>query len=107
MTLDEVKKHLRVLDDFEDEMIQEYLDWAVSKVKSAITRNTEHNDFFEGNRHYNRAVAMLTAHYYENRLPVVEKNSHSLTFGVRDAITHLKADYLHYVRAMSEPYDDE
>lgn len=108
MDLELVKKHLRVLDDFEDEAIEMYKEWAETKVQDAVTNDpTFHTEFFNSNSHYERAVILLTAHYFSNRLPLSNRPQYNLTFGLRDALSHLQANFLTYLNELSndEPFN--
>ncbi|MFD2829231.1 head-tail connector protein [Corticicoccus populi] len=103
MDLETVKKHIRVLDDFEDDILTEYLEWSKTKVESSVT-STPHLyiTFFESNSHYKRAVILLTAHYFNNRLPLSDKPQYNLSFGLRDALSHLNANFLMYQKELNE-----
>lgn len=107
MELETVKKHLRVIDDFEDDVILIYLDWAEQKVKDSVTNDPmPYELFFNENSHYKRAVALLTAHYFRNRLPLVDKPQHNLTFGLRDALSHLQVDFIHYKNELEAEFNE-
>lgn len=102
MELATVKKHLRVIDDFEDDVIQMYMGWAQQKVKSSVTDEPIMYDlFFDQNPHYDRAVILLTAHYFNNRLPLADKPQYNLAFGLNDALSHMRADFLRYEEEMN------
>lgn len=103
MKIEEIKKHLRVIDNFEDDVIQTFLEWSESKVKGSVTNETEkYNSFFVDNTNYQRAVILLTAHYFNNRLPLSDRPQYNLTFGLRDALSHLQADFLVYTQNEEE-----
>ena len=96
MDLNTVKKHIRVDHDFEDDLIQQYMNWAEDEVKDSVSTSLSRNEaYFEGNKHYEKAVALLTSHYFHNRLPMVEANrvSNNLPYGVMSAIHKLRGDY--------------
>lgn len=102
-----IKKHIRVIDDFEDDAIEMYLKWAENKIKSSVTNYPDmYSNFFNNSVEYERAVILLTSHYFNNRLPTHDKIQYNLAFGLRDAMSHLKADFYAYKREM-EAIDDE
>jgi len=106
MNIEEVKKHLRVIDNFEDDVIQMYLEWSEDKVKDAITNEPSlYIEFFNNNTHYQRAVILLTAHYFNNRLPLSDRPQYNLTFGLRDALSHLNANFLIYKNELDAEVD--
>lgn len=106
MELEQIKKHLRVIDDFEDDAIEMYLQWAEDKVKDAITNDPSlHIEFFNNNSHYQRAVILLVSHYFNNRLPLSDKPQYNLTFGFRDALSHLQANFLTYQKELEIEVD--
>ena len=94
MELEKLKQHVRVDHSFEDDLIRDYLGWAEAEVKDSVTTAPDRNEsYFEGNPHYERAVALLTSHYFENRLPMVETTMHNLPFGITSAIHKLRGGY--------------
>lgn len=102
MELETIKRHLRVIDNFEDDAIEMYLQWAEEKVKDAITNEPLlYTEFFNNNTHYQRAVILLTAHYFNNRLPL-SKPQHNLTFGFRDALSHLQANFILFKKELED-----
>src|SRR5699024_7733284 len=106
MELEQIKKHLRVIDNFEDDTILMYLEWAEEKVKDAITNEPSlYIEFFNNNSHYQRAVILLVSHYFNNRLPLSDKPQYNLTFGFRDALSHLQANFLTYKKELETEVD--
>lgn len=106
MELELIKKHMRVMDNFEDDAIEMYVSWAEEKVKDAITNDPLlYTEFFDNNSHYQRAVILLTAHYFNNRLPLSDKPQYNLTFGFRDALSHLQANFLTYKKELETEVD--
>ncbi|HBV22267.1 MAG TPA: hypothetical protein DEB42_00550 [Jeotgalicoccus sp.] len=103
MELETIKRHLRVIDNFEDDTILMYLEWAEEKVKDAITNDPLlYEEFFDNNSHYQRAVILLTAHYFSNRLPLSDKPQYNLTFGFRDALSHLRANFMVFKKELED-----
>ena len=94
MELEQFKKHIRVDHSFEDDLIQEYRQWAEAEIKDSVTTAEDRDEkYFEGNPHYNRAVALLSSHYFENRLPMTDTTPHNLPYGIMSAIHKLRGGY--------------
>ncbi|AQL56418.1 head-tail connector protein [Abyssicoccus albus] len=94
MELQTIKGHLRIDHDFEDKEISHYIKWAESEVKDSVsTSKTRNEDFFVDNIHFEKAVTLLTSHYFENRLPQTNLTLSELPFGVISAIHKLRGDY--------------
>lgn len=94
MELEKLKRHMRVDHDFEDALITDYQVWAESEVKDSVSTSDNRNeDYFKDNPHFDKAVTLLTTHYFENRLPQVEVNLYNLPFGVISAIQKMRGDY--------------
>lgn len=94
MNLNTIKKHLRLTFDYDDEVLNNYLNWAEKKIKSSVNVDyEEHSDYFFENFDYDRAVVLLVAHYYENRKPTTDRPQYNMIYGIEDAIFHMKYDY--------------
>lgn len=94
MKLEKIKKHIRVDHSFEDDLIEDYVEWAESEIKDSVSTSPERNeDYFDNSKHYERAVVLLTGHYFENRLPMVETELKNLPFGITSAIHKLRGAY--------------
>lgn len=94
ITLEQLKMHLRTDHDFDDLIIETYKQWAQEEVKDSVsTSETRNEGYFEENSHFDRAVVLLTAHYYENRLPMSDIVIRELPFGVASAIQKLRGGY--------------
>ena len=94
MELEKVKKHVRVDHSFEDDLLETYIEWAELEVKDSVSTSENINDeYFTDNPHYERAVTLLTAHYFENRLPMSETRLNNLPFGVMSAIHKMRGAY--------------
>lgn len=94
LPLDQVKKHVRVDHSFEDDLLETYIEWAESEVKDSVSTSENINDeYFTDNPHYERAVTLLTAHYFENRLPMSETRLNNLPYGVTSAVHKLRGGY--------------
>ena len=94
MELEQLKQHIRVDHSFEDDLIFEYKKWAEAEIKDSVSTSGNRNEsFFEDNPHYDRAVVLLTSHFFENRLPMVEVVVHNLPYGIMSAIHKLRGGY--------------
>lgn len=92
--LEKIKSHLRVPHDLEDSDIDDYLQFAKSDVVEAVFDSHDSNlkmNELELDPSFQRAVIMLTAYYYENRLTISEVNQHESPFSVTHAIQTLRA----------------
>ena len=95
MELEDLKKHLRVDHDFEDELIKQYQVWAEEEIKDSVsTAPNRDDDYFEDNPHFERAVVLLTSHYFENRLPMTEVNLQTIPFAITSAVQKLRGGYI-------------
>ena len=99
MDLDTLKTHIRVDHDFEDALIESYKTWAEEEIKDSVTTDPRRdNNYFEGNAHYEKAVILLTSHYYHNRLPMIGVTRQNpanilLPFAIHGAIQKLRGGY--------------
>jgi len=95
MDLEKMKLFLKVDHDFEDELIATYIDWAKADIIHSVTTEKAVNmDFFKGNRQFEKAVVLLTSHFFENRIPFTEKRRViEYPYGVLDAIQKLRGSY--------------
>lgn len=94
MELSTLKLHLRITHSVEDELLDIYKGWAEDEVKDSVsTSPTLNNEFFENNKHYERAVALLTAFYYENRVAYSDTSQVSMPDGVLSAIQKMRGEY--------------
>lgn len=94
MDLQLLKKHLRVDHSFEDDLLLEYKSWAEEEIMDSVSTEVLRDDaFFHTNTHFNRAVALLTAHYYENRLAYDERSLEEAPASVLSAIQKLRGSY--------------
>lgn len=101
LNLKRVKSHLRVPHDLEDDDIQDYLDFAKNDVTEAVFDAQDDNldtDGLEKDPSFKRAVIMLTAYYYENRLTISEINMKESPFSVTHAIQTLRAHRDRYLK---------
>lgn len=93
MDLKTVKGHIRA-EDFEDDELTMYLEWAEAEIKDSVSTSKSRNElYFDDNKHYEKAVVLLTSHYFENRLPMIDINPNNLPFSIDSAIHKLRGDY--------------
>ncbi|WP_239724555.1 head-tail connector protein [Mammaliicoccus sp. A-M4] len=94
MELETLKLHLRITHSGEDELLKEYKSWAEDDIKDSVSTSPTRNDeFFENNSHYKKAVAMLTAFYFENRLAYSDVAQVSMPDSVLSAIQKMRGAY--------------
>src|SRR5699024_12390418 len=95
MDLEKMKLFLKVDHDFEDELIATYIDWAKADIIHSVTTEKAVNmDFFKGNRQFEKAVVLLTSHFFENRIPFTEKRMViEYPYGDSDVIKKLSGSY--------------
>lgn len=94
LDLEKIKNHLRVPHELEDEVIQDYIEFAKNDVMEAVFDAQDKDLDIEGlekDPSFKRAVIMLTSYYYENRLTVSEINMKESPFSVTHAIQTLRA----------------
>lgn len=95
MNLQLLKKHLRVDHSFEDDLILEYQQWAEEEIKDSVSTEVLRDEsFFTLNPHFNRAVVLLTAHFYENRIAYDEKSLKEAPSTVLSAIQKMRGSYM-------------
>lgn len=94
MDLQLLKNHLRVDHSFEDGLITQYKEWAEAEIKDSVSTEKDRNeDFFEENAHFERAVTLLTAYFYENRLAYDDVDWKEAPSAVLSAIQKLRGGY--------------
>lgn len=94
MSLDTLKLHLKVSHSFEDDLIQQYYDWAQEEIKDSVSTSPNRNEsFFEENKIYERAVVMLTAHYFEQRISYSDVQLSEVNDSVTSSIQKLRGSY--------------
>lgn len=95
MDLSRMKRHLRVDHYFEDDLIADYQAWAEEEIKDSVSTEVLRNEsFFEGNPHFERAVFLLTSHYFENRIGYSEKSLSHVPDGILSAVQKLRGSYV-------------
>lgn len=95
MNLELLKKHLRVDHSFEDDLIAQYMLWAAEEIKDSVTTEPLRDElFFEENAHFERALVLLTAFYYENRLAYDDRKLEESPASVLSAIQKMRGSYV-------------
>lgn len=95
MYLSEIKVHLRVDHSFEDALIETYMRWAEDEVKDSVSTSIYRNEaYFKDNSHFERAVVLLVAYYFENRVAYSEKVMHNAPDAVLSAVQKLRGGYV-------------
>lgn len=95
MDIETLKLHMHVTHDMEDELIQMYKEWAESDIKDAVYPDDETRDeqFFEGNRHFERAVFLLASYWFEARYAYSDIEYRAMPNGVLNCIQKLRGAY--------------
>lgn len=96
INLETAKRACRVDYDFEDDLIQLYMDASQSVIKGAITKNEKYSDFYTDNPAYTLAVIQLTKHYFDNRSSTTEFNLSKVPVGTLTLIQSLRQDYANW-----------
>lgn len=90
----QIKEHIRIDHSFEDDLLDTYIEWAKAEIKDSVSTSENLNEnYFADNPHYERAVTLLTAHFFENRLPMTEVNLNNVPFGIMSAVHKLRGGY--------------
>lgn len=98
-----LKKHLRVDHSFEDDLIAQYKLWAEEEIKDSVTTEPLRDElFFEANVHFERAVVLLTAFYYENRLAYDDRKLEESPVSVLSAIQKMRGSYVSVADVIQE-----
>src|SRR5699024_12058256 len=62
MDINTIKKHLRVSHDFEDDLIEMYVEWAKSDILSSVTTSNDVDmEYVEDSFQFKKAVVLLTS----------------------------------------------
>lgn len=97
MTLEELKNYIKVDYSADDALILQLQRSAVEYLLAAIDAEATEADFSELER-FNLAVAMLVAHWYENRSATTTSNGQMMTvneipYAIKPMIRQLQAWY--------------
>lgn len=95
MDLKALKLHMRVTHNLEDSLIEMYKGWAESEIKDSVypDDDTRNDTFFVNNVHFDKAVFLLTAYYYEQRFNYSDVQYHAIPDGVQGVIHKLRGAY--------------
>ncbi len=89
MTLEEVKKYLRVDDNEEDDVIQSLIMAADSYLKKSTGKLMSGTNKIENDELYNMCLKLLIAHWYENRGVEIAGNLTKISHSVDALINHI------------------
>lgn len=93
MNIKTIKSHLRIPHDLEDDLIEEYMEWAESTVMESITsEDNADTEYIKDNIQFKKAVIMLTSFYYEQRMPIGDMKTEELPYSVLDSIQKLRGN---------------
>lgn len=101
MMLGRVKRHLRLTHEMEDESVLDYINWSENDIIEAVYDRYDSDldiEALELDVNYQKAVTMMAAHYFENRLSISEVNIHEAPFSVTHAIQNLRAHRGRYLK---------
>lgn len=90
--LDNLKEHMRVDNDFDDELIKSYQSTAISHLINSIGGKPD-DEFYQNNDEFDLAVKMLTDQYYRERSATTNNNQKNVAYGVQSIILQLKPAY--------------
>lgn len=105
MKLDTIKEHLRVNHSLEDNLIEQYLEWAKSVIINAVFDSYDSNldkELLEKDTTFKMGCTMLTTYYYENRLSISEVNQHDNPYSVLHAIQTLRGNRKRFLKGDSD-----
>lgn len=93
LTIEDVKRHARVIHELEDDSFSDYLDWARSSVTSSLgSLDLLNLENLYKSFEYKKAVIMLANHYYDNRILLNERTLTEQPYSVMDSIQKLSGD---------------
>lgn len=97
-----IKQHLRISHSLEDDLITQYINWSTDTVLNAVFDKYTQDidmDSLQVDITFQRAVILLTAYFYENRLLISEVNMHDAPYSVLNAIQSLRANRQHLIKS--------
>lgn len=94
LSVPDVKKHIRLDHSFEDDQLARYIEWAEAEIKDSVSTSSTRNEaYFTGNTHFERAVTLLAAHFFENRLAMSDVDLNNVPYGILSAVHKLRGGY--------------
>lgn len=95
MDLKTLKLHMHVTHEMEDELIEMYKEWAETDIKDSVYPDdeTRNEEFFEDNKHFERATFLLTSYYFESRYAYSDVEYRTAPNGVLSCIQKMRGAY--------------
>lgn len=85
-----LKKHCKIDHNSEDDLLEEYYNWAKYDIANAVTDDIE---WLEEQPSFRTAVYPLTAYYFENRIAFEERNLNYAPHMVLSVVHKLRDAY--------------
>ncbi|PTJ01915.1 phage head-tail adapter protein [Staphylococcus simulans] len=85
-----LKKHCKIDHNSEDDLLEEYYNWAKYDIANAVTDDIE---WLEEHPLYRAAVYLLTAYYFENRIAFEERDLNYAPHMVLSVVHKLRDAY--------------
>lgn len=82
--LKNIKKYLKVEHDVEDELIQDFIEWAKALIKAKTGQTFKENDVL-----YKDLIRLLVAYRYYNRNAIGEKNLSEYPYSITELLKTL------------------
>lgn len=82
--LKNIKKYLKVEHDVEDELIQDFIEWAKAFIKAKTGQTFKENDVL-----YKDLIRLLVAYRYYNRNAIGEKNLSEYPYSITELLKTL------------------
>lgn len=92
---------MRVTHALEDDLINDYLEWAKTTIMNAVFEVYEDNldiDKLEQDTTFQIGCIQLATYYYENRLTISEVEQHDNPYSVLHAIQTLRGLRHHFIK---------
>lgn len=106
--VESIKRAIRVDHDFDDDLIMNvYLPGAINEVKTAVSLNSEDEEFYKNNPTFNLAVLNIVAHHNDNRSITSNEQSFDIPASSMKLIQTLRSDLAKWRRDNIEVIADE
>lgn len=92
------KMHIGVTSNREDNLIKEYARWSEDFILDRAGIKEEHLVDFRKDRNFTKIMWLLTAHFYENRVPFDRFKSEPMEYSVGQSIYALSTRYERWLR---------
>lgn len=90
VTLEQFKSYFRIDTDFEDELLQQFLDTATDYLKGAISNYADnYTNYTEFASKADLLTMIIAAEYYQDR----DNSAHELSYTIKSMMTQLQYFY--------------